>query len=105
MPTFTTSRRVIVVAAIGLVLSPSLAGCSLLARAAPSDFVGCSLLFIDGSLVADDGRVVLLPNQSFAAWGPRVPLDFPDGWTVRPIDDGQLEVVDDAGTVRAHTEA
>jgi hypothetical protein len=87
-------------AALGIAMALSLVGCSPVA--APS---ACSLLFIDGHLVADDGRVVLLPGPSFAAWGRRVPLDWPAGWTVRPIDEGQLEVVDGTGGVRARTGA
>jgi hypothetical protein len=63
------------------------------------DGVACSLLFIDGDLVADNGRVILANSRE----GPPVPLVWPDGWTVRPTDDGQLEVVDDTGTVRTRT--
>jgi hypothetical protein len=102
MPTRTASRRAIVAAAVGLGMSLSLVGCSQ--RGAGS--TSCSLLFIPGDLLADNGRVVLLGTHAITAtpWRP-VPLDWPDGWTVRPLDDGQLEVVDDTGTVRARTGA
>jgi hypothetical protein len=66
--------------------------------------VGCLLLFIDGYLVADNGRVFLTETQG-ARPGSGTPLDFPDDWTVRPTDDGQLEIEDDTGTVRARTGA
>ncbi len=96
--TFTACRRAVIATAVGLVLSLSLAACAQLGVGTPGP-VGCSLVFIFGDLVADNGRVVL------ANWDQNrlVPLDWPDGWTVRPTDDGPLEVVDDTGTVRART--
>ncbi len=99
MPTLTASHRAFMATAVGLVLSLSLVACSQ-ADVGPTT---CSLLFIDGDLVADDGRVVLVNSGAIRA-GP-APLHWPDGWTVRPTDDGQLEVVDLTGTVRARTGA
>jgi hypothetical protein len=102
MPTFTASRRAVVATALGLAMSLSLVGCS---RAdAPSEMVGCTLLWYDGYLVADNGRVFLTETQG-ARPGSGTPLDWPDDWTVRPTDDGQLEIVDGWGTVRARTGA
>ena len=105
MRTFTACRRAVVATALGLVLSLALVACSQLGVGAPSD-VRCSLLVIPGDLVADNGRVVLLGTHAITEtpWRP-VPLDWPDGWTVRPTDDGQLEVVEDTSTVRARTGA
>lgn len=101
MRTLIASRRAGVATAVGLAMALSLGGCS---QAPVQEPVGCSLLFIDGYLVADNGRVVLLGADSITATPSRpVPLDWPDGWTVRPTDDGQLEVVDVTGTVRART--
>jgi hypothetical protein len=98
MRTVTASRRAVIAAAVGLVLSVSLGACSQLGIGAPKP-VGCSLVFIFGDLVADNGRVVLANRNGNLP----VPLDWPDGWTVRPTDDGQLEVVDDTGTALART--
>lgn len=82
----------------------SLGGCS-------QPNVGCSLAQIHGYLIAVNGRAVL------SRLGEITPLllAWPDGWTVRPTNDGQLEVVEPAaggykdagkvvtGTVRART--
>ena len=95
MHTFTSSRRAVLATAVGMVLSLALVACS-------ADRSACSLLFIFGDLVADNGRVVLVSSNVGEVNRP-VPLDWPDGWTVRPTDDGRLEVVDDTGTVRART--
>ena len=59
-----------------------------------------SLLWIDGYLVADNGRVILAESQGDRSG---TPLTWPDGWTVRPIDGGQLEIVDVTGTVHSRT--
>jgi hypothetical protein len=59
-----------------------------------------SLLWIDGYLVADNGRVILAESQGGRSG---TPLTWPDGWTVRPLDGGQLEIMDAAGTVQART--
>jgi hypothetical protein len=59
-----------------------------------------SLLWIDGYLVADNDRVVLAESQGDRSG---TPLTWPDGWTVRPIGDGQLEIADVGGTVQART--
>jgi hypothetical protein len=124
MPTFTASRRAVVATALGLAMSLSVVACSRVAGldapteavgdaspepsaplSSPTDGeVGCLLLFIDGYLVADNGRVFLTETQG-ARPGSGTPLDFPDDWTVRPTDDGQLEIEDDTGTVRARTGA
>jgi len=95
MPTLTASRRAVLAIAVGLVLPLALGACS-------DDRSVCSLRFIEGDLVADDGRVVLV-HPNLVEENHLVPLDWPDGWTVRPTDDGQLEVVDDSGTVLART--
>ena len=101
MSTLVTSRRSIVAMAVGLVVSLSLGGCSQLVADAPSEaVVGCTLLWYDGYLVADNGRAVLAESQGDRSG---TPLIWPDRWMVRPIDDGQLEVVDVTGTVRART--
>lgn len=91
-------------AGLGLALSLALVACAQLGIGAPSP-VGCSLLFISGDLVADNGRVVLLAGHEILdqPQGRPVRLDWPDGWTVRTRDDGQLEVVDDTGLLRART--
>jgi hypothetical protein len=59
-----------------------------------------SLLWIDGYLVADNDRMVLAESQGDRSG---TPLTWPDGWTVRPIGGGQLEILDVAGTVQART--
>ena len=59
-----------------------------------------SLRWIDGYLVADNGRVILAESQGGRSG---TPLTWPDGWAVRPIDGGQLEIVDVTRTVRART--
>jgi hypothetical protein len=119
MPTFTASRRAVVATALGLVLSISLIACSPDPGppAGPSGGppvgppgpaatlanrygqVGCSMTDVDGFLVAENGRVVLV----YSNIGGGFPLDLPDGLTVRTADDGELEIVDGAGTVRART--
>jgi hypothetical protein len=68
--------------------------------ASPTDWgVGCSLTFIYGDLVADNGRTVLVSNY----WDRPVPLDWPGDWTIRSGQGGQLDVADGSGTVRART--
>ncbi len=57
--TFTACRRAVIATALGLVLALSLVACAQLGVGTPSP-VGCSLLFISGDLVADNGRVVLV---------------------------------------------
>lgn len=106
MRTLTACCRAVVPAALGLVLSVSLVACAQLGIGAPRH-VSCSLLFIPGDLVADDGRVVLLAGHEIIEppYGRPVSLDWPDGWTVRPADDGELEVVDTTGALRARTGA
>ncbi len=105
MRTFTASRRAIVATTVGLVLSLSLAACSQISELvadAPSERVGCSLLQFHGDLVAEDGRVVF--EATVSSWSGTVPTDWPGDWTVRPTDDGQLEVVDvPTGSVLART--
>jgi hypothetical protein len=96
MRTLTASHRAIVVTAVGLVLSLSLVGCSQ--DAASPTWVGCSLGQNHGNLVAHNGRVFLAQTQG-AQPGSGTPLDLPDGLTVRPAHDGQLEIVDGWGIV------
>ena len=65
--------------------------------------VGCSLGQHHGNLVAQNGVTVL---QTLGDWGARagtVTLDWPEGWTIRPTDSGQLAVVDSGGSVRVRT--
>jgi hypothetical protein len=65
---------------------------------------GCSLIFIYGDLVADNGRTVLVTSPNYSPyWDHAVPLNWPDGWEIRATDGGQVEIVDDTGTVRART--
>jgi hypothetical protein len=100
MPTSTASRRALVATALGLSLPLSLAafvGISQMADARREE-VGCSLLWINGYLVADNGQVALVKSSI-----GNVSLDWPDGWTVRRTYDGQLEIVEGMGTVRART--
>jgi hypothetical protein len=102
MRTLTPSRRAILAAAVGLVASLSLVGCS---RGAAESQVACLLLQFHGELVAVNGRAVLMPLGA-NTWGGRtgpVPLDWPDGWTIRPADGGQLEVRDPRGSVQGTT--
>ena len=66
----------------------------------PIEALGCTLLWYDGYLVADNGRAILAESQGDRSG---TPLIWPDGWTVRAIDDEQLEIVDLTGTVRART--
>jgi hypothetical protein len=96
----TASRRAAVATAVGLALPLSLVAWSGISRLAADarEEVACSLLFITGDLVADNGRVALA-NSNVG----NVALDWPDRWSVRPTYDGQLEVVDDMGTVRTRT--
>jgi hypothetical protein len=118
----TASRRAAIATAVGLYLPLSLvafSGISQLAADVPNEGVGCSLGWIQGYLVADNGGVngrVALAEAAGLPWTPQsgtatplpgsgMPLDWPDRWTVRPTYYGQLEVVDDWGTVRARTGA
>lgn len=110
MRTFTACHRAIVATTVGLVVSLSLAACSQssqLVADAPSEAVGCSLSQFHGNLVAENGRAVL--KTAGSNWGDRagtVPLDWPGDSTIRPIDGGQLEVVDvRTGVVLARTGA
>jgi hypothetical protein len=104
MHTLTASHRAIVAAALGLAVSLSLGACSPMVAGAPTGQVGCSLLFIYGDLVADNGRTALVTSPNYSPyWDHPVPLDWPDDWTIRPGDGGQLEVVDVGGTVRGRT--
>jgi hypothetical protein len=96
MPLWTASRRAVVATAVGLALSLSLVGCSQ--EAASPTWVGCSLGQNHGTLVAHNGRVFLGQTQG-AQPGSGAPLDLPDGLTVRPTDDGELEIVGDGGAV------
>jgi hypothetical protein len=105
MRTLTPSRRTVVAAALGLVASLSLGGCSQGAGAPPAD-VGCLLAQFHGELVAENDRpVVRTLGDNWEAFGHAgtVPLDWPDGWTIRPTDGGQLEVLDGNGSVRVRT--
>jgi hypothetical protein len=70
-----------------------------LGLATSSSPVGCTLVGIHGDLVAENGRTVLVTTSPAAG---RMWLAWPDGWTTRPTDDGQLEVVSD-GVVAART--
>jgi hypothetical protein len=63
---------------------------------------GCSLLQFHGHLAAENGRPVFRSIQHNHAPDP-VPLDWPDGWTIRPADGEQFEVLDRDGFVRART--
>jgi hypothetical protein len=107
MRTPTPSRCAIVATTVGLIVSLSLVGCSRGAVESPtSALVGCLLLQHHGELVALNGRPVLTPLDG--TWGGRsgpVPLDWPDGWTIRPADGGQLEVLDAGGSVQGTTGA
>jgi hypothetical protein len=97
MGTLTPARRAVVATAVGLLASLSLIACSQIA-AAPVDLVGCTLESFEGDLVAGDGQTV----QFISSIGD-VALAWPAGWTVRPTDGAQLEVVDAAGRHRALT--
>lgn len=104
MHTLTASRRAVVATTIGLALSISLVGCSRFGGPTATlanryGQVGCSMVPIEGHLVAENGRAVLVGLHI----GEAVPLDLPDGLTVRPTGDGQLEIVGDTGTVLART--
>lgn len=105
MRTLTGSHRALVATAVSLVVSLSLAGCSQLSQSvvASPTMVGCLLAQFHGDLVAENGRPVL--KTAGANWGGRttVPLDWPDGWTIRATDDGQFEVLDRNGSVQVST--
>lgn len=104
------ARLVAAIAAAAL-----LAGCAGLGQPPQKDYprdaavmpdggVACSLTFVFGDLVAENGRVVLATSPNFSPyWDYPVPLEWPDGTTIRPTDDGQVEVVDDSDAVRART--
>src|SRR4051794_31221759 len=66
--------------------------------------VGCSLYQYHGDLVAENGAPVLKP---LGDWGARsgtvVSLDWPEGWTIRPTDGGQLDVLNRDGSVQVRT--
>ena len=70
-----------------------------LGAGARSAAVSCTLAWIDGDLVAEHGRTVLV-NTSPP--GGRLRLAWPDGWTTRRTGGGQLEVVSN-GIVAART--
>ena len=103
MRTLTTSRGAIVAAALGLAASLSLGACSQGAVASPAH-VGCLLAQYHGDLVAENGRPVL--KTAGSNWMERagtVPLDWPDGWTIRPTEGGPLEVLDGNDSVQVRT--
>lgn len=93
MPTLTASRRAVIATALGLAMSISLVACSQ-----PLEDVGCSLYQWHGDLVNENGRAVLRNSD-----GSTMPLVWPDGWTVRPTSDGQLEVLGGGGEVLTRT--
>jgi len=100
MRTLTASRRSTVATTVGLVVSLSLVACSR------AENVACSLKQFHGELVAENGRPLLKATQNDATWeqgASTVLLDWPDGWTIRPTDGGQLEVLDANGSVRVRT--
>ena len=98
--TLTGIQRAAAATALGLVLSLSLVGCSLLLAESPTEAAGCSLAQFHGDLVADNGRVLFSNTQT----GEAVPLDWGEGYTTRPSDGEQLEVAHIAtGIVRART--
>jgi hypothetical protein len=69
----------------------------------PRALEGCSLLQFHGNLVAENGGPVL---KTLGYWGTRagtVTLDWPEGWTIRPADGEQFEVLDRDGAIRART--
>jgi hypothetical protein len=99
------SHSSIVATTVGLVMSLALVACSRATVGSPAT-VGCSLLQFHGELVALNGRAVLRPLGD--TWQGRtgpVPLDWPDDWTIRPADEGQLEVLDHKGSVQGTTGA
>jgi hypothetical protein len=95
--------QVISTGAMAGVFWVSVAACGTGSVHVPSG-AGCTIERIDGDLVEQGGRTAL-SNSRWAANSQSFdgPLVWPDGWSLRTVDGGALEVVDPAGGVRART--
>ena len=83
------------------VLGFSVAACSIVGLYDKST-AACTLEYVEGDLVEQWGRTALT-NSRWNSGSYDGLLVWPDGWSLRTMDGGGLEVVDPAGEVRART--
>jgi hypothetical protein len=86
---------------MAVVLGVSVSACSFVGLYDKST-AGCTLESVEGDLVEQWGRTAL-SNSRWLSQSLDGPLVWPDGWSLRTVDGGGLEVVNPAGEVRART--
>ena len=82
--------------AMAIVLGVSVSACSI----GP---VTCTLEPVEGDLVEQGGRTALSNFRGISRSFFDGPLVWPDGWSLRTVEGGALEVVDPDGVARART--
>jgi hypothetical protein len=96
------TRQVISIVAMAIVLGVSVAACGTGSVHVPSG-AGCTIEHVEGDLVEQGGRTAISNSVWLSQSGWDGPLVWPDGWSLRTVDGGALEVVDPAGVARART--